>query len=54
MNPVTDLRRQLRNNQTPAEKILWEALRRRNINGEKFLRQFPLFIISGFVSGRFT
>jgi len=47
MNPVTELCRQLRNNQTPAEKILWEELRRRNINGEKFLRQFPIFIVNG-------
>ena len=44
MNPITDLCRQLRNNQTPAEKLLWQHLRRRNINGEKFLRQFPIFI----------
>ena len=48
MNLVTELCRQLRNNQTPAEKILWNELRRRNINGERFLRQFPLFTISGF------
>ena len=48
MNPVTEFCRQLRNNQTPAEKILWNELRCRNINGEKFLRQFPLFTISGF------
>ncbi len=48
MNPVTEFCRQLRNHQTPAEKILWNELRRRNINGEKFLRQFPLFAISGF------
>ncbi|MCR8561541.1 endonuclease domain-containing protein [Mucilaginibacter sp. BJC16-A38] len=47
MNPVTDLCRQLRNNQTPAEKILWDEIRRRNIGGEKFLRQFPIFIIQG-------
>jgi very-short-patch-repair endonuclease len=27
---------------------LWNELRRRNINGKKFLRQFPLFTIRGF------
>ncbi len=48
MNPVTDLCRQLRNNATPAEKILWEEIRKRNIGGEKFLRQFPLFTLQGF------
>ncbi len=48
MNLVTEFCRHLRNNQTPAEKLLWNELRRRNINGEKFLRQFPLFTISGF------
>ena len=34
--------------QIPAEKLLWNELRRRSINGEKFLRQVPLFTISGF------
>ena len=48
MNYITGLCRELRNNQTPAEKLLWGELRRRNVNGEKFLRQFPLFTISGF------
>ncbi len=47
MNLITDLCRQLRNNQTPAEKRLWQELRRRNIKGEKFLRQFPIFITNG-------
>jgi very-short-patch-repair endonuclease len=48
MNLVTQFCRQLRNNATPAEKILWEELRKRNIGGEKFLRQFPLFTLQGF------
>jgi very-short-patch-repair endonuclease len=48
MNLVTEFCRQLCNNQTPAEKLLWNELRRRSINGEKFLRQVPLFTISGF------
>ena len=47
MNPVTQLCRNLRNNATPAEKILWEEIRRRNIGGEKFLRQFPIFVTQG-------
>ena len=48
MNPITQLCRQLRNNATVAEKLLWEEIRRRNIGGEKFLRQFPIFITNGF------
>jgi very-short-patch-repair endonuclease len=47
MNQITQFCRQLRNNQTPAEKTLWEQLRKRSINGKKFLRQFPIFIIQG-------
>jgi very-short-patch-repair endonuclease len=47
MNLITEFCRRLRNNSTPAEKILWEELRRRNIKGEKFLRQFPIFIVNG-------
>ncbi len=48
MNIVTEFCRQLRNNATPAEKVLWEQIRKRNINGEKFLRQFPIFIMQGY------
>jgi very-short-patch-repair endonuclease len=48
MNPVTELCRQLRNNQTPAEKVLWNEIRRRNVKGRKFLRQFPIFVVNGF------
>ncbi len=33
--------RELRNNPTKAERILWEALRRKKICGKKFLRQYP-------------
>ena len=44
MNKVTDLCRHLRNNPTPTEKLLWKELRRRNVGGEKFLRQFPIFV----------
>ncbi len=48
MNPVTDLCRQLRNSRTPAEQKLWKELKRRNAGGEKFLRQFPIFVEAGF------
>ncbi len=34
--------RQLRQNQTPAEKILWRSLRNRQMDGLKFKRQFPI------------
>lgn len=44
MNYVTDLCRQLRNNPTDAEKLLWKELKQRNAGGAKFLRQFPIFI----------
>jgi len=47
MNKITEFCRHLRNNATPAEKILWEKLRKRNIGGEKFLRQFPIYIVQG-------
>ncbi|MET3977638.1 very-short-patch-repair endonuclease [Mucilaginibacter sp. UYP25] len=48
MNPVTQLCRLLRNNQTLSEKLLWYELRRRNINNQKFLRQYPIFVVNGF------
>jgi very-short-patch-repair endonuclease len=34
--------RYLRKNQTLAESILWEKLRNRQLNGFKFLRQYPI------------
>ncbi len=34
------LRRQLRRNQTDAERLLWRHLRNRQINGVKFFRQY--------------
>ena len=33
--------RELRNNPTKAERVLWESLRRKKICGKKFLRQYP-------------
>ncbi|MFD0766743.1 DUF559 domain-containing protein [Mucilaginibacter lutimaris] len=41
MNPVTQLCRLFHNNQTLSERLLWDDLRRKNINGRKFLRQYP-------------
>ena len=34
--------RKLRKNQTKAEAILWQALRNRQLDGKKFLRQHPI------------
>ena len=34
--------KELRKNSTKAEKLLWENLRKRKLNGEKYLRQHPL------------
>lgn len=39
---ITDLARELRNNPTTAERTLWQYLRRRQLNGYKFLRQKPI------------
>lgn len=40
---ITLLGRKLRKNMTPAEKILWNILRRKSFSGYKFLRQHPVF-----------
>jgi len=34
--------RALRNNMTPAEQIVWPALRRRQVSGLRFRRQYPI------------
>jgi very-short-patch-repair endonuclease len=39
---ITALARELRNNPTPYEEIVWEILRKRRICGYKFLRQHPI------------
>ncbi|MCD4693144.1 MAG: endonuclease domain-containing protein [Calditrichales bacterium] len=39
---IIELARELRRNQTPAEKILWHQVRNRKFDGKKFLRQHPL------------
>jgi len=35
--------RELRRNETEAEKLLWKAIRDRNLKGKKFYRQHPIF-----------
>jgi len=42
MLSITELCRELRQNETPAEKILWEQLRNRRLFHRKFLRQYPV------------
>lgn len=39
---ITELCRELRKRQTPSETKLWEVLRNRKLDGNKFLRQHPL------------
>ena len=41
-SPQTSRARQLRRNNTPAEKALWQLLRGRRLEGAKFRRQEPL------------
>ncbi len=43
---ITELARQLRKNETPSEKILWEILRNRKLSGYKFLRQHPFVYVN--------
>jgi very-short-patch-repair endonuclease len=45
---ITDFCRELRRQQTGAEKLLWEQLRNRKLEGRKFLRQHPLQVQSSF------
>ncbi len=43
MNPdIIDFSRMLRRKETEAEKYLWNYLRDRRLQGEKFYRQFPI------------
>ncbi len=39
---ITELARDLRKNPTPSEKKLWQILRKKQLNGCKFLRQHPI------------
>ena len=38
---ITDLARELRKNQTHSEKTLWEHLRKKRLQGYRFVRQKP-------------
>jgi very-short-patch-repair endonuclease len=40
--------KELRKNQTPSEKLLWDYLRNRKLIGYKFLRQHPIAYRNGF------
>ena len=42
MPSITELCRELRQRQTPAEDVLWENLRNRKLHNRKFLRQYPI------------
>jgi very-short-patch-repair endonuclease len=39
---ITDLVKEMRKMQTPEEEILWQELRRKSVNGFKFLRRHPI------------
>lgn len=41
-NQISNKSRELRKNMTDSEKLLWEELRDRRLNGLKFLRQHPV------------
>ena len=46
---LKERRRELRKNQTPAEKVVWQYLRRKNILGVQFYRQYGIgFYIADF------
>ena len=49
---LTKMARENRNNPTEAEEKLWQAIRKRKINGYKFLRQKPVrhFILDFYCS----
>jgi len=36
---IKEIKRKLRNNTTPSEKLLWKYIRNRQLTGRKFLRQ---------------
>ena len=48
MSSITDLCRELRRRETPAEKLLWQHLRNRALFSKKFLRQYPICVKSTF------
>lgn len=45
---MKEIARKLRRNQTPQEKIMWEHLRNRKLDGKKFTRQYVInYIFDG-------
>ncbi|HEY8781383.1 MAG TPA: endonuclease domain-containing protein [Mucilaginibacter sp.] len=46
MSSIIELCRELRQRETPAEKLLWFHLRNRRLFKHKFLRQYPIYIDS--------
>jgi very-short-patch-repair endonuclease len=46
MPSITELCRELRQQETPAEKTLWKHLRNRSLSNKKFLRQCPISVQS--------
>jgi very-short-patch-repair endonuclease len=43
VNEILNLARELRKNQTNAEKLFWFELKQNSFFGQKFLRQHPIF-----------
>lgn len=52
MPSIIELCRELRQRETPAEKLLWQLLRNRQLIHHKFLRQYPVCVRSDF--GRYV
>jgi very-short-patch-repair endonuclease len=48
MPSIIELCRELRQRETPAEKVLWSSLRNRKLLKFKFLRQYPICVQSAF------
>ncbi|SEO42448.1 endonuclease domain-containing protein [Mucilaginibacter sp. OK283] len=46
MSSITDFCRELRRNETSAEKLLWQRLRNRRVFAQKILRQYPIGVQS--------
>ena len=40
--PLKEFRKDLRNNLTPAEAVMWNALQKKQLNGRKFRRQHSI------------
>jgi very-short-patch-repair endonuclease len=42
IKPLKSIRQKLRNNATPAERLLWQYLKKSQLNNKKFIRQYSL------------